>query len=158
VLLAGVVEEWSAQVQRVIDGGLVVSHLDSHEHVHTLPMLFPALKAVQRRFGIRRVRNTWSVYEQARMPSRSLRWKKRLWTAALRTIYRTRTTDEFSDFLMFLRAVQEGTYAPAIWPRVVELMVHPNGAVNNGEEAQALRSDWLHSLPVVGRLTSYSDL
>jgi hypothetical protein len=37
-------------------------------------------------------------------------------------------------------------------------MVHPNGAVNNGEEAQALRSDWLHSLPVVGRLTSYSDL
>ena len=158
-LLRGVVDEWSAQVERVLAAGLIVSHLDSHEHVHTLPGLFPALKAIQRRFAIRRVRTTWSVYERARLPSRSLRWKKRVWHAALRTIYRTRTTDEFSDFLMFLRAVREGTYAPATWPLTVELMVHPNGdPVGNAPEAQALRGDWLRSLPCGGRLTSYAEI
>jgi predicted glycoside hydrolase/deacetylase ChbG (UPF0249 family) len=158
-LVDAVTNEWSVQVERVRDSGVLISHLDSHHHVHTVPQLFVALKRVQRRFGIRRVRTTWNIYDTAHTPSLRLRTKKRFWHLALRNVYRTTTTRAFGDFLMFLRAVQEGVFPRAEWPSTIELMVHPNGvAAESGDEAVALRSGWLESLPCSGRLVSYHAL
>ena len=36
---ADVQAEWSAQIERVLDHGIRVTHLDSHQHVHILPGL-----------------------------------------------------------------------------------------------------------------------
>lgn len=36
---ADVQAEWSAQIERVLDQGIQVTHLDSHQHVHALPGL-----------------------------------------------------------------------------------------------------------------------
>jgi predicted glycoside hydrolase/deacetylase ChbG (UPF0249 family) len=158
-LVDAVVDEWTEQVQRVRAAGVAVSHLDSHHHVHTIPGLFVALKRVQRNTGIRRVRGTWTIYDRAHSPSAKLRWSKRAWWWALRHVYPTRTTGEFSDFLMFRRAVLEGSYRPATWPSFVELMVHPNGnPAESGEEAAALRSGWIASLPVRAELVSYAEV
>jgi len=158
-LIRAVRQEWAAQIQRVRDAGLEVTHLDSHHHVHTLPGTFPALKAVQRQFGIRRVRTTWSIYERARAPRRALSWKKRLWKMGLRYYYRTSTTDHFSDFLMFIRAVREGSFTPRVWPRTLELMVHPNGIpAEDGQEHEELRRGWQNIVPCDVQLVSYRDL
>jgi Uncharacterized protein conserved in bacteria len=158
-LVTAVVDEWIAQIRRVQEGGVAVSHLDSHHHVHTLPPLFFALKRVQQETGIRRVRGTWSVYDRASSPSVPLRFAKKVWWSALRRVYATRTTDEFSDFLMFQRAVADGSYAPRRWPRAIELMVHPDGnPAESGEEAQVLRSGWMKTLPVSAELVSYRSL
>ena len=158
-LRGAVVDEWTAQVKRAMDAGVAVSHLDGHNHCHTVPGAFPALKAVQRAFGLRRVRTTWSIYDRAHAPSRLLRVKKRVWFLALRHWYRTRTTDEFADFLMFLQAVQEGSYAPRAWPRTIELMVHPDGHTPESlQEAAALRSGWLATLPIPAQLVSYREV
>jgi predicted glycoside hydrolase/deacetylase ChbG (UPF0249 family) len=48
--------EMDAQVARVRDAGLEVSHLDSHQHVHLHPSLLPLTLRLARRFGVRAVR------------------------------------------------------------------------------------------------------
>ncbi len=53
---AEIERELLAQVARAADAGVVVSHLDSHQHVHLHPTLAPIVVGVARRFGIRAVR------------------------------------------------------------------------------------------------------
>jgi len=156
-LIAAVGDEWTEQVRRIQRGGIAVSHLDSHHHVHTIPALFPALKSVQRRTGLRRVRGTWSIYEPQREPSAALRFSKRVWWWSLRHVYATQTTSEFTDFLVFQHAVADGSYAPRRWPTAIELMVHPGGDLERDpEESATLRSGWLKTLPVPGELVPYT--
>jgi predicted glycoside hydrolase/deacetylase ChbG (UPF0249 family) len=50
--------ELAAQLERMAATGLVPSHLDSHEHLHLLPGVFPWVAAEARRRGIRFVRTT----------------------------------------------------------------------------------------------------
>ena len=48
--------EMAAQVQRAVDGGVRVTHLDSHQHVHLHPAILPIVIDVAQRFGIRSLR------------------------------------------------------------------------------------------------------
>lgn len=48
--------EVDAQVQRIADGGVRVSHLDGHKHLHQLPIVCRAVARTARRHGIERVR------------------------------------------------------------------------------------------------------
>src|SRR5450755_894951 len=41
-MLQAVYEECSRQIQRLLDLGVPLSHIDSHQHTHTIPQLFPA--------------------------------------------------------------------------------------------------------------------
>jgi predicted glycoside hydrolase/deacetylase ChbG (UPF0249 family) len=53
---ADVRAEWSAQIERVLENGVRVSHLDSHQHVHILPGLFDLTRDLAARYGIPFVR------------------------------------------------------------------------------------------------------
>ena len=53
---ADVAAEWSAQIERVLENGIRVSHLDSHQHVHVLPGLFDLTWELAARYGIPFVR------------------------------------------------------------------------------------------------------
>lgn len=156
-LVEAVTAEWSAQVAAVESLGLRISHLDSHEHVHTLPWAFAAFKRVQRRFGIRRARLTKNLYCRD-MPARSrvLRIKKAAWNAGLRSWYRTRTTRWFADLHSVARALQERQVGPG----VIEAMVHP-GASDDPmmvNEVRELGEGVLGRLPFPVALISYHDL
>jgi len=48
--------ELAAQVRRLSDAGLRLTHLDSHKHVHAHPSIFALVAGVARRFGIQTVR------------------------------------------------------------------------------------------------------
>ena len=61
-LAEGIFEEFCAQIQRLLSLGVRIGHIDSHEHVHTIPKVFPILKKVQRRFNIRKVRISRNIY------------------------------------------------------------------------------------------------
>jgi predicted glycoside hydrolase/deacetylase ChbG (UPF0249 family) len=50
--------EITAQVGRVHDAGVPISHIDGHKHLHQLPMVSAAVANVLPRFSIRRVRIT----------------------------------------------------------------------------------------------------
>ena len=53
---ADVQAEWSAQIERVLDQGIRVTHLDSHQHVHILPGLADLSLHLAARYNIPFVR------------------------------------------------------------------------------------------------------
>jgi predicted glycoside hydrolase/deacetylase ChbG (UPF0249 family) len=53
---ADVKAEWRAQIERVLENGVQVSHLDSHQHVHILPGLFELTRELAARYAIPFVR------------------------------------------------------------------------------------------------------
>ena len=154
VILGAVYEEWCCQIERLFSLGFSVSHMDSHHHIHTVPSLFPALKAVQRKFGIRKVRISRNVYSSDSKVSPALALSKRAFNWALRRIYSTRTTDAFTDFVTFYETMNEEARRSA---GTIELMVHP-GAVGSDQESRLLRSDWRANAVIPVNLISYRRL
>ena len=153
---AALFKELSAQVYRVLEAGVPVSHFDSHQHIHTIPKLFPILKALQRRFGIQCMRSTINLLSPGVQMTVSRGLRKGLFRTAMRHVYRTTSPDglgEFRDFYAWLAAQQ----MPAF--QNLELMVHP-GAPEEPyvHEIKLLKSDWQGLLPRAAILGSYHSL
>lgn len=88
--------EWAAQISRLIDAGVPVSHFDGHHHIHTTPGVFRVVKRLQRHFGIRKVRISRNLYSESSPPrTGSLLWKKSIWNFALRFIPPFTITTQF---------------------------------------------------------------
>lgn len=150
------VRELTRQVEMALDAGVPVSHLDSHQHIHTLPGMFPVLKRVQRRFGIRKVRSTINLLPNGRRMTLLRTAKKTVFRMALRHIYSTDSPAGLGDFRDFQHLLIQGKL-----PRLqsLELMVHP-GTINQAyeDEVALLTSGWQNHLPDNAKLGSYHDL
>jgi predicted glycoside hydrolase/deacetylase ChbG (UPF0249 family) len=145
--------ELTMQVTRAIDAGVQVSHFDSHQHVHTIPQLFPIFKCLQRTFGIKKVRSSISLLSPGDRMSAARSLKKWVFANALRHFPATQSPEGLGDFKAFYMALKSGR-CPS-YPRL-ELMVHPGTPVERyREEIAMLRSDWRAFLPEVVRLGSY---
>ncbi len=153
-LTDGIYQEFCAQIERLTELGVQISHIDSHHHVHTLPRIFPILKRVQRRFQIRKVRITKNVYGIHDKAPTVLRIKKSLYNFLLKTCYQTKTTEGFTDFRLFC----EYASANRMKYRTCELMIHPGNRFYDQSEVELLRSPWRDSLGFPVRLISYRDL
>ncbi|MDO8941734.1 MAG: ChbG/HpnK family deacetylase, partial [Desulfobacterales bacterium] len=66
---ADVQAEWSAQIERVLDHGIRVTHLDSHQHVHILPGLADLSLRLAARYNIPFVRVPVEELRGDRWPS-----------------------------------------------------------------------------------------
>jgi chitin disaccharide deacetylase len=151
-LRKAILKEWTAQVEKVLKSGILVSHFDSHHHIHTVPGLFATLKQLQKRFRIRRVRITMNIYPQDNTVPLSKLVMKKLWNFGLRNCYRTQTTEGFTSLEIFTEAVGLNLHFNSI-----ELMVHP-GLVNYEMETRLLSDEWWRSLPVEIQKINYNDL
>jgi len=151
--LRAMYEELCAQIERVASLGVNVSHFDSHNHVHTRPHVFPVLKAAQRRYKIRKVRLSKNFYSAETPCSARLLLRKRAYNWALRSAYRTHTTDAFTEFLTYDRADAATKRSLG----TIELMVHP-GSTCTAQETSILESDWLARWRPLVQLTSYAQL
>jgi predicted glycoside hydrolase/deacetylase ChbG (UPF0249 family) len=152
-LLRAAYEECCAQIELLASAGVAISHFDSHNHVHTRPQIFPVLKALQKRYRIRKVRLAKNLYSDSQPYPGSLRWKKRAYNIALRRIYRTETTEAFTELLTFA----ELTAQRSLRYHSVELMVHP-GASYAAAETALLQSDWLPNLSAGATVITYRQL
>lgn len=152
-LLSAMYQELCAQVGLLGSAGIELSHFDSHNHVHTKPQLLPVIKALQRRFGIRKVRISKNIYTPEQPVSPALARKKTAYNWMLRNFYATRTTDGFTELLSYQTEIGRR----ALSYRSVELMVHP-GASYAAEEVAVLKSDWLSSSGLGARLINYKEL
>lgn len=55
-----VFSEWDAQICRIKEAGIHISHIDSHHHYHTLPQLYEVVKKISDKHQIGKVRlNSW---------------------------------------------------------------------------------------------------
>lgn len=84
--------ETAAQLQRLVDLGVRLSHVDSHGHLHKFRPFREALANVLPRFGITRVRNVQNVYLKKPFKSPTF-WLGRWWRA--RIMKRFDTTADF---------------------------------------------------------------
>ncbi|MBF1318589.1 MAG: ChbG/HpnK family deacetylase, partial [Megasphaera micronuciformis] len=48
--------ELSAQIEKILDSGIRVTHIDSHQHLHVLPPVWKITVALMKKYGIHRVR------------------------------------------------------------------------------------------------------
>ncbi len=152
-LFSAAYRELCAQVELLGSAGIEISHFDSHHHVHTHPELLPVIKALQRRFRIRKVRISKNIYTPEQPVSVALVRKKTAYNWVLRNCYATRTTDGFTELLSY----QTELGRRALSYRSVELMVHP-GASYAAQEVAVLESDWLTASGLDARLISYREL
>jgi predicted glycoside hydrolase/deacetylase ChbG (UPF0249 family) len=153
-VVEGAFRELCAQVERIQGSGISISHLDSHQYIHTQPRFFGVLKRLQTRFRIRKVRISKNIHApHSVLRSPILRYQKVLWNFALRSFYRTKTTAGFTDFLTFVEVVRHHGFP---YPSL-EIMVHP-GNPNYAEETALLLSWEPQELPFPVRLISYHEL
>ena len=115
--------EWTAQVKRIRQAGIAISHVDSHHHQHTRFSLLSALKQVCRSENIRRVRirHTFTAHPGF------ARWRidNHLYNWRLRKNFLC--VDELGSFTAF--------HPSRVPPRSnVELMLHPGNPRYEGEK------------------------
>jgi hopanoid biosynthesis associated protein HpnK len=60
--------EFAAQMEWLIDNGIKLTHLDSHKHIHSFPVIFSIVCDLARRFGIPAIRFTFEPKEICRPP------------------------------------------------------------------------------------------
>lgn len=153
MLVHAVYLEWSAQIREVIRSGIQPTHLDSHHHIHTLPQLYPVIRALQKDFGIRRVRRGKNVYAF----DSCYNYCVLAWRVACHLGLMVGTngiaTDAFTDLPTFLSA--HSRLKEKI--RSLEIMVHP-GHPDHHEDDVLLASQQWRSMAVKHHLIGYDQL
>ena len=135
VSLAEVELELTAQVERLRNAGVTLTHLDAHKHVHAYPPVFAIVARLAGRFGIPVVRVPYERWSPASGDVRSLPLQALLNAAMLpwaRRNYRTAASHHVRTphFVGRIHTGMLGAEAlaglvHALPPGVTELMVHP---------------------------------
>ena len=50
--------EIKAQIEKILDSGIKISHIDSHRHMHLAPFILPIVCYISREFGITKMRQS----------------------------------------------------------------------------------------------------
>lgn len=117
--------EASAQLGRLRDSGVRISHVDSHGHLHKFKPFREALRRVLPRFGVSRVRAVQDVY--LRRPLRSpTYWFGGVWRERLRRSFAT--TEHFYMAASAVDNAWPGQLLGVVTGASLEVGVHPGYA------------------------------
>jgi len=152
-LRGAIFTEWCLQVEKLISKRVLISHIDSHHHVHTIFLLFPIIKKLQRKYQIKRIRRSRNMYSSSCAISSTLLMKKALWNTALRYFPKTKTTSGFTTFSNFLEIAS----AQVLPHKMIELMVHPGNELFKSETS-VLWTDWQSTILSDIELISFNEL
>ena len=172
-LSEGIYVEFCAQIDKLYDLGIPITHIDSHHYVFSIPRLFPILKRIQMRYGIRKVRISRNIYGDCVLrnakishhelgvdpthgdnPSGWLKKKKWIYNWVLRNYYKSTTTEGFSGFRLFY----EYAKLKRMNHKTFEVNVHPANPYYHSSEEALLATEWWKDLPFPVRLISYHEL
>ena len=119
-------KEVCAQIEKLFDCGISLSHIDSHHHIHTRPYVLPVICKVAKKYGIRRIRRDLNV-------TSFISCKNMVWQIGWRYYMKLLNpsllcVDRASSAAVFYRSILEkGNYSQKV---KYELMCHPG---NPGE-------------------------
>jgi len=151
--------EISAQIERLLDSGVALSHVDSHGHLHKFKPFVQALAATLPKYGLCRVRNVQNQYT-------ATPWKSpTYWMGAL---WRRRIMAHFVTTPHFFMGVQANdpqwmeTLLARSLQGVLEVGFHPGGPLNaerwRNAERQACLDFAVQARRHGARLISWKDL
>lgn len=118
-------EELDAQIQKILDNGITISHIDSHHHIHNGFSILPIIVEVAKKYKITKIR----ILRNYLPPSFSL-WARKTWRAYLGCLYSgVKTTEWFSSPNEFYRLTKSKQVIKK--NTTIELMCHPGGESNS---------------------------
>jgi predicted glycoside hydrolase/deacetylase ChbG (UPF0249 family) len=130
-----VYDELAAQVRRILDAGIRLTHLDTHKHTHLAPPVLDAVARIAEEFGIRWVRRPFDLpvtaaRRGAPLPNRATSRGLALVRARFHRVlaaHHCRTTDHFAGFQITgrLRTDELAALIRALPEGSTELMCHP---------------------------------
>lgn len=115
------------EIANTVGGGVKISHMDGHGHLHRLPLSLLALICLRKELGIKVVRRTQNMYG-AHVGAAS-KWFNRLIQIPLRMFFKTT-----KSFLMTAGKIDESRrnwFSEQLakdWDGVLEIGVHPGSA------------------------------
>src|SRR6185312_12707962 len=120
--------EITAQIARIHEAGVRISHVDGHKHLHQLPIVRSAVARVLPRFGIERVRVTRLKHLGAARKPATLVREALAWQAT-RTFRRARLRSpaRVIDLQVMMQPVQNGGTSFTRWAPEgpIEVFCHP---------------------------------
>ena len=145
--------EFCSQVEKLLSLGIEISHIDSHEQIHTIPSIFPILKHLQRTYNIRKVRISRNIYLPNYRVSMILLLKKKIYNFMLRNYYASKTTYGFGGLMAFYKNAERNN----LNHRTIEIMVHPRSEKFK-EENVILKPSWYREIPINSKLINLGAL
>lgn len=69
-----IVREFRAQIERAMNAGIKLTHLDTHKHSHTYPQVMEALAGIAVEFNIKRIRNPFEKVFSSAWSNPQVKW------------------------------------------------------------------------------------
>lgn len=147
--------EMEAQIQKAQDMGANLKHIDSHRHVHMIPLIFKEMLALKEKYGIGRMR---VINESAAMTIKTNKNKQYLWDGGLLkycllklfSILNGYQSNIYFYTMLYTCKLSKDHFQKILVPRgfdAVEIMIHPSiTKIDEGHREdifdQNVLSDW----------------
>lgn len=116
------INEFSKQIEKILNRGIILSHIDTHHHIHLFPLVLIAVIKVAKKYNIRKIRTEKILDRNMNFIKLGYRHLHHRIVNACGFIQPNYYTD-FSTFLAFDLASFNNV--------VVEIMCHPGSSVND---------------------------
>ena len=147
-------KEVCAQMDKLLDSGVLLSHIDSHHHIHTRPYILPVICKVAKKYGITKMRRDLNVTEfisyKNNLWQKGWKYYMKILNADLHCVDKASSASAFYSFIL-----EKGKYSKK---KNYELMCHP-GNTGDGfvKEMILMKSKPLANSEVSHDLATYND-
>ena len=142
ISLSEVYAEWDAQIQKIMNTGLPVTHMDGHQHMHMWPHFYPIARDLAKKYHISCMRVPDEDVLFGMKDGHIIRWAAKNGLSLLSRMHRSdlkknhvRTNDHFFGMLYggHLSPERFAKFILQTRPGITEIMCHPS--------ADTIRSD-----------------
>lgn len=133
-LVDAIYNEWELQLEKLYDNDISVSHIDSHNHVHYRYELFFALKKLQKKFSINKIRikdvkpiGFYGIFNKSlprKTPSLHRELSNLIWNTLIKAVNPpAKVTDHVFSYFSLCKYLSTGSRCPQ--RGIFEVVVHP---------------------------------
>ena len=135
ILLSEVYAEWDAQIQKIMNTGLPVTHMDGHQHMHMWPHFYPIARDLAKKYHISCMRVPDEDVLFGMKDGHIIRWAAKNGLSLLSRMHRPdlkknhiRTNDHFFGMLYggHLSPERFAKFILQTKPEITEIMCHPS--------------------------------
>ena len=135
ILLSEVYAEWDAQIQKIMNPGLPVTHMDGHQHMHMWPHFYPIARDLAKKYHISCMRVPDEDVLFGMKDGHIIRWAAKNGLSLLSRMHRPdlkknhiRTNDHFFGMLYggHLSPERFAKFILQTKPGITEIMCHPS--------------------------------